>query len=64
MNLDPKWRLQLQYQSIVDVFNKYRILLPQVRNIEMLKNKHNKSEQKVISVKELIQEDTDEILLN
>ena len=57
--LDPKYRIVVQYQNIVFVLNEHEIVLPKLRNLEILTNDHGKNETQSDMIKELIQVETD-----
>ena len=62
--LDAKDRFVIQCQNIVDVLNECEIVELKLRNLEMLTNAHAKNETQSDMIGELIQVETDEIMLN
>ena len=64
--LDPKYRIVVQCQNIVYVLNKHEIVQPKLRNLERLTNgnDHDKNETQSNIVEDLVQVETDEIVLN
>ena len=62
--LDPKYRIVAQCQNIVYVLNEHEIVQPKWSNLEMLTNYYDKNETQSDMIEELIQGETDEIMLN
>ena len=64
--LDAKYRIVVQCQNIVYVLNEHKIVHPKLKELERLTNGHDHDENETQSniVKELVQVETDESLLN
>ena len=62
--LDSKYRIVIQCQNIVYVLNKHKIVQPKLGNLEMLTNDHNKSEAQSDMIEELVQLESDGIMLS
>ena len=63
---DPKYRIVIQYQNIVYVLSEHEIEQPKLRVLERLpdRNHYNINDTQSDIIEELIQVETDEIVLN
>ena len=64
--LDPQYRIVVQCQNIVYVFNEHKIVQPKLRNLEILTNgnDHDKNGTQSDIIEEVTQVETVEIVLN